>query len=157
MNIIRAYIISELSKIVAQNIVIIDWGCGNDRVKAQRYIQHKDCEIISIDHDPDRAPSLVADICKPLTIKEADIAFCLEVLEHCYNPDIALDNIYNNLKTNGKLYLSVPFVTDAHSKDYWRFTKLGIKTLLKRHKFKIIRVERMVDGPRIEHFVEATK
>lgn len=157
MNTIRAYIISELSKIIAHNIVIIDWGSGNDRTKAQRYIQHKDCEIITVDIDPDRKPSLVADICKPLIIKEADIAFCLEVLEHCYNPDVALDNIYNNLKKDGKLYISVPFVTSLHGRDYWRFTKLGISTLLKRHKFKIIRVVQKKHNERIGHFVEAIK
>ena len=158
MNSVREHIISELSKIDVQNIVIIDWGCGNDRGKAQRYIHHKDCEIISVDSKPDRLPSLVADICQPLTIKEADLAFCLEVLEHCYNPDVALDNIYNNLKKGGKLYLSVPFLVSIHGGlDYWRYTRLGITTLLKRHKFKIIRVERMVHGSRIEHFIEAIK
>lgn len=157
MNAIRAYIISELSKIVAQNIIIIDWGCGNNRRKAERYIQHKDCEIISVDIDPTRVPSLVADMCKPLTIKEADIAFCLETLEHCYDPDAVLDNIYNNLKTGGKLYISVPFVCSLHGRDYWRFTKLGIRTLLKRHKFKIISVVRLADVDRIGHFVEAIK
>lgn len=158
MNNVRAYIISELSKIIVQNIVIIDWGCGNNRGKAERYIQHKDCEIISVDIDPNRLPSLVADMCKPLIIKEADIAFCLEVLEHCYDPDAVLDNIYNNLKAGGKLYISVPFVTRPHGIDYWRFTKLGISTLLKRHKFKIIRVVRSEHGiTRIGFFVEAIK
>ena len=118
MNDIRAHIISELSKIVVENIVIIDWGSGNNRNKAERFIHHKDCEVISVDIDPARSPTLVADTCKPLTIKEADMAFCLEVLEHCYNPDIAIDNIYNNLKKGGKLYLSVPFVISPHGKDY---------------------------------------
>ena len=79
------------------------------------------------------------------------------MLFRSYNPDIALDNIYNNLKIGGKLYLSVPFLASLHNKDYWRFTKLGITTLLKRHKFKIIRVEREVYGSRIGHFVEAIK
>ena len=158
MNDIRAHIISELSKIVVENIVIIDWGCGNDRNKAQRYIHHKDCEIITVDIKADRLPSLVADIYQPLTIKEADLAFCLEVLEHCYNPDIALDNIYNNLKTGSTLYLSVPFVDRVHGMpDYWRYTRLGIITLLERHKFKIIRVVNKKFGERIEYFVEAIK
>jgi len=158
MNNIREYIISELSKIVVQNIVIIDWGCGYDRNKAERYIQHKDCEIITVDIDPDRSPSLVADMCKPLILKEADLAFCLEVLEHCYNPDGVLDNIFNNLKKDGKLYISVPFVTSLHGRrDYWRFTKLGISTLLKRHKFKIISVVQKKHEQRIGYFIEAIK
>lgn len=158
MNTIREYIISELSKIIADNIVIIDWGSGNDRTKAQRYIQHKDCEIISVDIDPDRTPSIVADMCKPLTIKEADMAFCLEALEHCYNPDVVLDNIYNNLKKDGKLYISVPFVTSLHGKrDYWRFTKLGISTLLARHKFKIISVVQKKHEQRVGFFIHAIK
>lgn len=157
MNRVREYIISELSKMVVQDIVIIDWGSGNDRTKVERYIKHKDCEIITVDIDPDRLPSLVADMCKPLIIKEADMAFCLETLEHCYHPDVVLDNIYNNLKMDGKLYISVPFVASPHGRDYWRFTGLGIKTLLKRHKFKIISIVRLVDVERISHFVEAIK
>lgn len=158
MNDVRAYIISELSKIVVHNIVIIDWGSGSARTRAERYIHHKDCEIITVDIEPTRLPSLVADMCKPLTIREADLAFCLEALEHCYDPDAVLENVYNNLKKGGKLYLSVPFVTSLHGKtDYWRFTRLGIITLLKRHKFKIIRVVRKEHGSRIGHFVEAIK
>lgn len=160
VNSVREYIILELSKIDVHNIVIIDWGCGSNRNKAARYIHQKDCEIISVDIEPDRTPSLVADICKPLTIKEADLAFCLEVLEHCYDPDAVLDNIYNNLKKDGKLYISVPFVISPHGKaDYWRYTKLGITTLLKKHKFKTIRVVRMeyASRTRIGHFVEAIK
>lgn len=158
MNNVRAYIISELSKINVHNIVIIDWGSGNPRTRAERYIHHKDCEIISVDIEADRTPSLVADMCKPLAIKEADLAFCLEVLEHCYNPDVVLDNIYNNLKTDGKLYISVPFVSSLHGKrDYWRFTGLGISTLLKRHKFKIISVVQKKHEQRIGYFVEAIK
>lgn len=157
MNNVREYIISELSKINVHNIVIIDWGSGNGRTKAERYIHHKDCEIITVDIDPDRLPSLVVDMCKPLAIKEADIAFCLEALEHCYNPDVVLDNIYNNLKTGGTLYISVPFVASLHGKDYWRFTGLGISTLLKRHKFKIISIVQKKHEQRVGYFIEATK
>lgn len=158
MNNIRAYIISELSKIVAHNAVIIDWGSGDDSTKAQRFMQHKDCEIISVDINPARKPSLIADMCKPLTIKEADIAFCLETLEHCYNPDEVLNNIYNNLKIGGKLYISVPFITSVHGRrDYWRFTRLGISTLLKRHKFKILSAVQKRHDARIGYFIEAIK
>ncbi|MDO8619460.1 MAG: methyltransferase domain-containing protein [Candidatus Daviesbacteria bacterium] len=158
MNNVREYIISELSKINVHNIVIIDWGSGNRWKRAERYIQHKDCEIINVDIEPANSPSLVADMCKPLTIKEADIAFCLETLEHCYNPDVVLDNIYNNLKIAGKLYISVPFVTSLHGRrDYWRFTKLGISTLLKRHKFKIISVVQKKHEQRIGYFIVAIK
>lgn len=157
MNNVREHIISELSKINVHNIVIIDWGSGNRWKRAERYIKYKDCEIINVDIEPAYSPSLVADMCKPLTIKEADIAFCLEVLEHCYNPDAVLDNIYNNLKTGGKLYISVPFVTSLHGKDYWRFTGLGISTLLKRHKFKIISIVQKKHDQRVGYFVEAIK
>ena len=157
MNNIRAHIISELSKIVVHDIIIIDWGSGNNRTKAERYIQQKDCEIISVDIEPSRTPSIVADMCKPLIIKEADLAFCLEALEHCYDPDVVLDNIYNNLKIGGKLYISVPFVTSLHGKDYWRFTGLGISTILKRHKFQVISVVQKKHDERIGYFVEAVK
>ncbi len=160
MNNVREHIISELSKIDVTNAIIIDWGSGERRRRATRWVKHKDCEIINVDCEPRRSPTIVADICKPLLIKEADIAFCIEVLEHCYNPEVVVENISNNLKKGGKLYISAPFVVSLHGKDYWRFTGLGIKTLLKRHRFKVVKIERSEDSsgnPKIGHFVEAIK
>lgn len=156
MNNVRAYIISELQKIDVSDCVIIDWGSGDHR--ATRYIRHSRCEIINVDIKPDPKTTIVTDICQPLTIKEADLAFCLEVLEHCYDPNAVLSNIYNNLKVGGKLLISVPFICPYHSrKDYWRWTGLGITTLLRQHKFKVLRTHKSRDTGRVGLFAEATK
>lgn len=153
---IRQQIKDELSKISVQDMIIIDWGSGGRKV--ERYIHHSNCEIISVDSRERRQPTLVADMCKPVVIKKADIAFCLETLEHCYDVNIAIDNIFNNLKVNGKLYISVPFVCPVHARwDYWRFTSLGIKTLLEQHSFKVLRIIEKIHDSRIGYFIEAIK
>ena len=155
-NTTRQQIEAELSKIYIKNIIVIDWGRGGRPVA--RYIHHENCEIITVDSKSDCRADLVADMCKPLTIKEADMAFCLEALEHCYDLDVVLDNIYNNLKINGKLFISAPFIYPRHGhRDYWRFTELGIKHILSRHKFKILKIIKLQYDIRIGYFIEAMK
>lgn len=152
----RQQLITRLSKIHVENVDIIDWGSGGRKV--ERYIKHKKCNIISVDSRARRIPTIVADMCEPMDIKKCDLAFCLQALEHCVDPDGVLDNIYNNLKDDGKVFISVPFICRVHSSyDYWRWTKLGIRTLLEKHGFKIINILEMREKGQVNYFIELTK
>lgn len=137
---IRDQLNEYFGKITAVNLVIIDWCSG--RKKAQNHIQHKDCKIITVDLLPQRNPTIVADVCKPITIELADMAFFTEALEHCPDEDAALDNIYNNLKDKGILIISVPERCKRHGSrefgDYRRYNEEQITSLLQKHKFKIL-------------------
>src|SRR4030042_4121396 len=96
---IREQIESYLNKIVVEDQFIIDWGSGRKRV--QKRIHAKNCKVIRIDKRENRNPDMVLDICIPQKIGKAGMAFCMEVLEHCIDPDAALTNIFNNPNRGG--------------------------------------------------------
>lgn len=114
---------------------VIDWGCGTKPI--QKNI-HGNAKFINVDRRDYDYTNLVADIEKPLDIEKADFAFCLEVLEHVWNPVMVVQNIFNNLKAGGYLYLSVPYHYPTHlGNDRIRFTHIGLKQLLTEAGFKV--------------------
>lgn len=74
-----------------------------------------------------------------------------QVLEHVFEPDNFLKEIHRALKPNGKLLLTVPFVWDEHEQpyDYARYSSFGLKHLLEKNNFKIIRSEKSVKDYRV--------
>lgn len=131
---------------------VIDWGCGSKPV--QRYVPAEGSSFHNIDNNPKCSPHRVHDITIPISVYEADHAFCMEVLEHVEYPGEVLDNIYSNLKEGGTLHLSVPFMYPVHGEqDYWRFTDQGLTLLAERAGFNKIKVWDIADG----YLMEAIK
>ena len=62
------------------------------------------------------------------------------MLEHVFNPDQFLGEIFRVLKPNGNFLLSVPFVWDEHEQpwDYARYSSFGLKSLLERNGFVLV-------------------
>ena len=66
-----------------------------------------------------------------------DVIICLAVLEHVYNPFIAIKNLKKMLKKNGTFYGYVPFLYFYHApkslifQDFYRYTKDGLVYLFK--------------------------
>lgn len=69
-----------------------------------------------------------------------DAVICLEVLEHVRNPFQAVEEIRRVLRSNGMVFLTVPFLTSYHGKgsqshthesypDFWRFTHEGLQRM----------------------------
>lgn len=141
--------------------LVLDWGSGSKPVS--RYIKYSNCTFVTIDNntkiDKDRrsAVHIVHDIQESLTYSvQADVAFCIEVLEHVEQPLLVLDNIFDNLVSGGTLYITVPFQFEIHSDDdYWRFTENGIRLLLGWAGFTIKDIQAQEDNS--GYFVEAIK
>jgi SAM-dependent methyltransferase len=76
-----------------------------------------------------------------------DSALCNQVLEHVFNPNEFLSEINRVLKPGGKLLLTVPFVWDEHEQpyDYARYSSFGLKSLLEKHGFEIIKHHKSVN------------
>lgn len=74
-----------------------------------------------------------------------DSVLCNQVLEHVFNPDEFLNEINRVLKPSGKLLLTVPFVWDEHEQpyDYARYSSFGLKSLLEKHGFLILKHEKL--------------
>jgi SAM-dependent methyltransferase len=79
----------------------------------------------------------------PVAAEHFDCIICNAVLEHVENPELVLVEFYRVLKSGGYLYLSVPFLQPEHldPTDFQRYTKDGLRSLVERHGFDVLKVE----------------
>lgn len=94
----------------------------------------------------------VADITKPNNVpnERFDIIYCLDVLEHTYEPWEGLQQMYKYLKPGGLLYLSLPFQFRIHGPipDCYRISEYGLKYLLQKYNYEIIEMNALIDNER---------
>jgi len=89
---------------------------------------------------------------------EFDIVLCMNLLEHVYDFQSVVDNIYEALKTNGMAIIIVPAFYPLHDEpyDFWRFTEHSLRKIL--HCFSINKIQH--NGIRqypFAYYVEAVK
>jgi SAM-dependent methyltransferase len=75
-----------------------------------------------------------------------DVVLCTEVLEHLPEPQTALDEMFRVLRPSGTLLLTTRFLFPIHDAphDYFRFTKYGLRYLLRR--FEILELQEETDS-----------
>lgn len=74
-----------------------------------------------------------------------DAIFCIETLEHCWNPIQAIQNMSGILKEGGDLYISVPFIGPHHDfVDYLRFTHEWFEEVLPKCDLEVIEIKERV-------------
>jgi ubiquinone/menaquinone biosynthesis C-methylase UbiE len=75
-----------------------------------------------------------------------DVVLCTEVLEHLTEPQRAIDEMFRVLKPGGELLLTTRFLFPIHDApcDYFRFTKYGLRHLLRR--FEDVQIEEETDS-----------
>jgi SAM-dependent methyltransferase len=75
-----------------------------------------------------------------------DTILCTEVLEHLPEPQRAIDEMWRVLRPGGTLLLTTRFLFPIHDAphDYFRFTKYGLRHLLRR--FEILDLEEETDS-----------
>ncbi len=116
--------------------LVLDLGSGKSPYKA--FFPNS----ISLDTHPESGADLLADALKlPISDEQFNQVICLELLEHVQDPQKCIDEIYRVLRPNGKLILSTRFVFSIHHapSDYFRFTRYGLRHLLKN--FEIVSIE----------------
>lgn len=83
--------------------------------------------------DMEERADVVADITNMPHVKPDAIGVyvCLDVLEHCKYPWLAIKELHRTLQPNGLLILSVPFQWEyhRHPEDYWRFSVPALRLL----------------------------
>jgi SAM-dependent methyltransferase len=74
------------------------------------------------------------DIVTSAPPSEFDVVVCEQVLEHVPDPCAAIRNLRRLTRPGGHILVSTPFLIRLHGSpdDYWRFTPLGLRTLLER-------------------------
>ena len=75
-----------------------------------------------------------------------DVVLCTEVLEHLPEPQRAIDEMFRVLRPGGTLLLTTRFLFPIHDAphDYFRFTKYGLRHLLRR--FTILELDEETDS-----------
>lgn len=68
---------------------------------------------------------------------KSDVIIMEQVLEHVFHPESAVRNARASLKDHGALFVATPFLIKVHDSpvDLWRWTELGLKTLLASNGF----------------------
>ena len=129
----RNEILSEIS----HEDFVLDIGKGM-REKFN-FIKSKKIHTLDINTFNDY-PDIKLDLCDDLDeslIECYDKIICLAVLEHVYNPFLAVNNLKKMLRKNGTLYGYVPYLfyyhapSDLKFQDYFRFSKDALAYLFK--------------------------
>jgi len=116
---------------------ILDIGKGM-REKFSK-IKSKNIETLDVNQYEDY-PDIIFDLCDKLDDslhEKYDKIICLAILEHVYNPFLAVDNLKKMLKKKGTIYGYVPYLNYYHAphdlkfQDYFRFSKDALTYLFK--------------------------
>lgn len=78
----------------------------------------------------------------PINNDYFDVIICNAVLEHVENIDLVMNEFYRILKSNGYLYVCVPFMQPIHNdpRDYRRYTQDGLIQLMEKYNFSVIKL-----------------
>ncbi len=112
---------------------------GKDYYSAKRYFDPSN-EFIQSDINPEYGHQIV-DITGMTFSEEFDIILCMNVLEHVYEYQQAIQNMYQALKPGGELVVFVPMFYPLHDEphDYWRFTEDGLRKMFEQFENVIIK------------------
>lgn len=143
--IIRKNLFKSLKKITSEIKAnkVIDVGCGSkpykDLFKVNEYIGI-DVEVSGHNHSNSEIDFFYDGRTIPFSDSSFDIVFSSEVLEHVFEPEKFISEIYRVVKVNGLVILTCPFIWDEHEQpyDFARYTSFGIKYLFENNNFKII-------------------
>ena len=105
---------------------VLDVG-GGTRKSSYLSLLRIDGELESLNIDPERAPTFVADLNKPLPIASStyDTILSLNTLEHVRDDVFALREMTRILKPGGRMLIFVPFLYRVHGSpsDFHRHPK----------------------------------
>jgi SAM-dependent methyltransferase len=89
---------------------------------------------------------------------EFDVVLCMNLLEHVYDFQMVIDNIYDALTKNGLVVILVPAFYPLHDEphDYWRFTEHSLRKLLNRFSVTMLEYSGIRQYP-FAYYVEAVK
>lgn len=132
--------IKSISPLFSGNL--LDVGCGSKPYKSLFSVDlylGMDIENPGHDHQNEDIDVFYDGNTFPFPDNHFQSIISNQVLEHVFNPDQFLNEIYRCLKPGGYLLLSLPFAWDEHEQpfDYARYSSFGLKSLLEKNGFKV--------------------
>lgn len=152
-----------LKQVNIEGKFVLDVGVQDK--KANRLTVGEPAVYHTLDIDPQWEPDIVGDLNEPLSswtvsshknsplssmvtavgLPQYDCVFCIETLEHCWNPFFALANLKELLKPGGTLYISTPFINPHHDYvDYLRYTHEWYEKVLPMYELEILELKERV-------------
>lgn len=133
------FLCPELARI---SKTVLDIGAGNSPWKS---LLPKEANYVGLDIDTaddfnmqkNNEIIYYAGTIFPFPDNKFSHALCIEVLEHVFDTETFLSEIYRCLEPNGKIILTVPFSARRHHlpHDYYRFTPEALELLFKNKGF----------------------
>jgi len=130
----------EIIENINSSMVVLDIGKSmREHYHSINCVEKKTLDINLFENYPDFQLDLSEEIEieKTELSERFDVIICLAVLEHVYNPFIAIKNLRKMLKKDGVIYGYVPFLYHYHApedlyfQDYYRYSKDGLAYLFK--------------------------
>ena len=146
LNIDEKYLINkkefrnEILENINNNMIILDIGKSmREQYDNINCAEKKTLDINLFENYPDYQLDLSEeiDIERTELNEKFDVIICLAVLDHVYNPFIAIKNLKQMLKKGGVIYGYVPFLYHYHApedlyfQDYYRYSKDGLAYLFR--------------------------
>jgi SAM-dependent methyltransferase len=130
-----------LSRLPAGNGVALDLGGGAGDLRSG--VQARGYRYVNVDMEPSSPGlSVRADAHHlPFATSTFDVVLSKDSLEHFVDPYVAVSEVGRVLKPHGRFIILVPFLHPFHSTDYFRFTPLGLRTVLDRGGFDVVSLE----------------
>tara|TARA_Y100000768_G_C23875103_1_gene632385 strand:- start:280 stop:945 length:666 start_codon:yes stop_codon:yes gene_type:complete len=131
---------------------ILEFGASKNSSKNfTNFIKISQNSIINFADKIDTKEQIKEDLEKNLSFTDnsIDAIILFNVLEHVYNSENAVSEIYRCLNKSGKLIGSVPFIYRVHyaPEDFCRYSEQYIHKILEKNKFKNISIKTYGYGP----------
>jgi len=123
---------------------LLDFGCGSkpyeDLFKVDEYIGI-DMENTGHGHANSKIDVFYDGNNIPFPDNSFDSVFCSEVFEHIFNLEEVLLEIRRVMKPGAQILITVPFCWNEHEVpyDFGRYTSFGIRHLMEKQGFRVIR------------------
>lgn len=126
---------------------LLDFGCGRkpyENIFDVEEYTGLDIQESGHDHTNEQIDVYYDGETIPFDDNTFDSIFSSEVLEHVFNPEQILSEIFRVLKPGGHILLTVPFVWAEHEApyDFARYSSYGIRHLLEKSSFEVVKVEK---------------
>jgi SAM-dependent methyltransferase len=126
--------------------VMVDIGCGEKPYQemASPYVdKHVGVDQSETLHDKSNTDIIATAYKIPTDDSTFDSLLCTEVLEHLEEPNLAIAKAFRILKKGGYAIYTVPLYWHLHEepRDFYRYTKYGLKYLFEKNGFEIIEIE----------------
>lgn len=133
---------------------LLDFGCGRKPYRKMFQVtEYTGVDIADSGHEHTYSDVDVYYDGRSLPFENEtfDALFCSEVLEHVFNPDEVLPEINRVLKKKARVLITVPFCWNEHEIpfDYARYSSFGIKHLLEKHGFRVLKLTKSGNFARV--------